>query len=173
MGPKGRRYAGAFGLVLQDDPNKLRATIYRRDGRPSVEVHSVRTALRRDARGSTVTDLVIEVTQRRRGYFDEKEQMRQDSLPVQPTQSERPDFKFRAGCTIVIDTTRSVFRHIIRSPGSVDDDGELERVRQFLTGDPGPGTNAFDGMRTPSLREPKNRGLDEPFALLHRHVESE
>jgi hypothetical protein len=173
MGPKGRRYAGAFGLVLEDGPNKPRPTIYRRDGRPSVEVHSVRTALRRDARGSTVTDLIIEVTQRRRGYFDSGEQERQDKMPVQPTQSERPDFKFRAGCTIVIDTTRSVFRHIIRTSGSVADDDELERVRQFLTGDAGPGTNAFDGMRARSLREPKYRGLDEPFALLHRHVESE
>ena len=42
--------------------------------RVAVEVHSVRTALRRTAEGSTVTDLVVEITQRRRGYFDKDEQ---------------------------------------------------------------------------------------------------
>ena len=38
-----------------------------------VEVHSVRTALRRGPRGGApVTDLVVEITQRRRGYFDRR-----------------------------------------------------------------------------------------------------
>jgi hypothetical protein len=163
---KGRRHAPAFGLVLHDTE---RETIYRKRGEPTVEVHSVRTALRRDARGSIVTDLVIEVTQRRRGYFDKDEQTSADEgFPPTP---EKPDgdFKFRAGSTIVIDTTKNVFRHIIRAPGTIADDAELDRVRRFLTGEAEPSTNAFDGVRTLSLSEPGNRWRDEPFAMLHRH----
>jgi len=168
---KGRRYSDAFGLVI--DPANPRKTIYRNtSNEPTVEIHSVRSALRRDARGSIVTDLIVEVTQRRRGYFDPAEQLQKDGGNAQLTESDRPDFKFRAGCTIVIDTTKGTFRHIIRTPGNVGDDDELERVRQFLTGDAGAKSNAFDGVRMRSLRDPTLRQLDEPFAMLHRHVEA-
>ena len=69
---KGQKYARTFGIVLDADAPK---TIYRnRSDLPTVEVHSVRTALRRDARGATVTDIVVEVTQRRRGYFEQADQ---------------------------------------------------------------------------------------------------
>ena len=80
---KGRKYARAFGLVLDDpDPARPQQTIYRNDwGDPSVEVHSVRTALRRNLRGAIQTDLVIEVTQRRRGYFESDEQDGAESRP--------------------------------------------------------------------------------------------
>jgi hypothetical protein len=170
---KGRKYASAFGIVLADDPSNPRATIYRNSKRiPTVEVHSVRTALRRDARGSVVTDLIIELTQRRRGYFNPEEQKRMDAkLGAAYSEEERGDFKYRAGCTIVVDTTKSVFRHIIRTPGTIADDDELERVRQYVSGDADPTANAFDGMRVQSLREKSFSGLKEPFALLHRHSE--
>ncbi len=162
---KGRKYVDAFGLVL-DDPKRM--TIYRdRYGKPSVEVHSVRSALRRDARGAVMTDLIVEVTQRRRGYFDRAEQESFDRAKTPLTDDDRPDFKFRAGCTIVIDTTMGAFRHIIPTRGTVADDNELERARRFLTGDADASVNAFDGMRTRSLREPKLGRLSEPFALLH------
>ena len=123
---KGRKYARAFGLVLDDpDPAKPQQTIYRNDwGDPSVEVHSVRTALRRDSRGAIQTDLVIEVTQRRRGYFEPDEQDSADRGPAFDPEQDG-DFKFRAGCTIVIDTTRNAFRHVIQTPGTVADDDEL------------------------------------------------
>jgi hypothetical protein len=168
----GRKYAHAFGVVV--DPAEPRQTIYRnRSGEPTVEIHSVRTALRRDARGAIETDLVVEITQRRRGYFDPAEQEAADTQPAAGG-DERADFKFRAGCTIVIDTTRNAFRHIIRTPGTpgtVSDDIELDRVRRYLTGEAGAETNAFDGVRALSLRERSAGTRNEPFALLHRHVE--
>jgi hypothetical protein len=164
----GRKYAHAFGVVL-DAPD--RQTIYRnRSGQPTVEIHSVRTALRRDSRGSIETDLVVEITQRRRGYFDPAEQEAADARPSAGSE-ERGDFKFRAGCTIVIDTTKNAFRHIIGTPGTVRDDAELDRVRRYLTGEAGAETNAFDGVRALSLREGTAGRRSEPFALLHRHVE--
>jgi hypothetical protein len=171
---EGQKYAPALGIVLADaDPWRPRQTIYRDDwGAPSVEVHSVRTALRRDARGAVMTDLVIEVTQRRRGFFDPAEQKRGDAQAHPFAADEDGDFKFRAGCTIVVDTTRCVFRHIIRTAGTVADDGELDRVRQFLTAETGAAADAFEGMRMRSLRDPRPDEPDEPFALLHRSLES-
>jgi hypothetical protein len=164
---RGRKYCKAFGLVIGKDAP---ATVYRKKtGEPTVEVHSVRTALRRDAHGSIVTDLVVEITQRRRGYFKKEDQEKADKRSTPFSAKEKGDFKYRAGCTIIIDTKQNVFRHIIRTPGPIDDDIELERIRQFPTGDAGPSANAFAGMRAVSLRERAYRGLNEPFALLHRH----
>ena len=166
---KGREYAKAFGIVL--GKNAPRTVYGDRFGHPTAEIHSVRTALRRDARGSIVTDLVVEITQRRRGYFDEKAQVKADSGKKPMGPQEKGDFKFRAGCTIVIDTTHNVFRHIIRTHGSVDDKDELERVRQFLTGEADASTNAFRGVRAVSQLERRHGLSNEPFALLHRRRE--
>jgi len=164
---RGRKYTKAFGIVIGKDAP---ATVYRnKAGEPTVEIHSVRTALRRDAHGSIITDLVVEITQRRRGYFKKGDQETADKRSAPFSTKEKGDFKYRAGCTIIIDTKQNVFRHIIRTPGAIDDDIELERIRQFLTGESGPSANAFAGMRAVSLRERAYRGLNEPFALLHRH----
>jgi hypothetical protein len=169
---KGRKYAKAFGIVLSRDAPR---TVYRNvRGEPSVEIHSVRSALRRDTHGSLVTDLVVEITQRRRGYFDEKDQAEAErgKTPLDPKADG--DFKFRAGCTVVIDTTHNVFRHVIRTHQPIDSDEELDRVRRFLRGEADPGTNAFEGERTASQRNPEEKAFGlrrEPFALLHRHSE--
>jgi len=111
----------------------------------------------------------VEITQRRRGYFNKEDQEAADKRSTPFSTKDKGDFKYRAGCTIIIDTKQNVFRHIIRTPGPIDDDIELERIRQFLTGDAGASANAFAGMRAVSLRERAYRGLSEPFALLHRH----
>jgi hypothetical protein len=166
---KGQKYLKTFGLVVDKGAPP---TIYRNKfGEPTVEVHSVRTALRRDSRGQTVTDIVIEVTQRRRGFFDEKEQKAADAQTKPFPANKDGDFKYRAGCTIVIDSTKNTFRHIIRTPGTVDDEKELAIVRGFLTGEGDADSNSFDGRRQRSLKEPRAKGFDEPFAILHRHSE--
>ncbi|MBR0870562.1 hypothetical protein JQ633_09345 [Bradyrhizobium tropiciagri] len=165
---KGKKYLDAFGLVIDEDAPK---TVYRNAfGEPTIEVHSVRTALRRDSRGQTVTDIVVEATQRRRGYFEAQQQKDKDESKKPIGQREDGDFKFRAGCTIIIDGTKNTFRHIIRTPGRIDDDGELEIVRAYLTGEAEDDQNAFDGRRQRSLSEPR-AACDEPFAILHRHHE--
>ena len=166
---KGRDYVTAFGIVLEDD--KAPRTVYRgASGEPTVEIHSVRTALRRDTRGTMVTDLVVEITQRRRGYFDPDEQERTDAKAGTGCE-DNEDFKFRAGCTIIIDITNGTIRYIIRTPGTVANDDELKRVRKFLTGEGDAGTNAFDGIRTLSRRERRYGVPSEPFAMLHRDSE--
>ncbi len=123
--------ARLFGLVI--DEAEAPATVSRsRRGGPGVEIHAVRPAIRRTATGMTSTDLVIEITQRRDGYFDPKEQERVDGLPPVPTRvRSKPDFRYRAGATILIDPTTREVRRVIRTPGTIADNGELDRSPAF------------------------------------------
>lgn len=158
----GRHLAPAIGLVL--DEADLPPTVFRsRSGTGvAVEVHSVRTALRRGPRGETITDLVVEITQRRRGYFDEKVQEQKDA-PGSPSPTDEGDFKYRSGCTLLIDPVTMVVRRVIKTTGKINDKKQLDRVRRFLTEGSEP-VNAFALSRN-SLH------THEPFALLHRHGE--
>ncbi|MCC6244815.1 MAG: peptidase S8, partial [Gemmatimonadaceae bacterium] len=66
MKGRGKKLLPTIGIVVYEQ--KIPATVFRsrKTGLPSVEVHSVRTALRRSPRGGApVTDLVVEITQRR------------------------------------------------------------------------------------------------------------
>jgi hypothetical protein len=141
------------------------ATVYRsrKTRKVAVEVHSVRTALRRGSRGGTpVTDLVVEITQRRRGYFDEATQKQMDALPNEPPGDG--DFMYRTGCTILIDPGTLEVRRVIRTTKPIDDNEGLNAMRRFLTeGDLEP-TNAFVPARD-AIRD------TERFALLHRSGE--
>ncbi len=73
------------------------------------------------------------------------------------------DFKYRAGCTLMIDPEAMKIRRVIRTPGRVDDDGELDRMRRYLLDRMSP-PNAF--AATTELFDEKF----EPFALLHAHA---
>ncbi len=161
MKGKGRNLLPAAGLVV-DGP--VPPTVFRSSsGQVAVEVHSVRTALRRSPRGATVSDLVVEITQRRRGYFDPKVQESKDAL--QPSdQLEDQDFIYRAGCTLLINPVTMQVRRVIRTRGTVTDDEELERVRQFLT----TGLSAGNAFHSPQAVAQAR----EPFALLHQTGEA-
>ncbi len=164
MGPQGRKVLPALGLVVHEDA--IPPTVFRSKSspRPAVEVHSVRRALRRTPRGALVSDLVVEITQRRRGYFDPEEQQRKDA-PGQPEPADEGDFRFRTGCTVLIDPLTMELRRVIRTPGVITDDQELDRVRRFLTtGAPTP-DSAFWMFRSAL-------DADEPFAVLHQHAEA-
>ena len=161
----GRDYSTLFGLVT--DNEVAQATVDRNRGEPIVEVQSARPALRRTRDGSVRTDLVVEMTQRRRGFFDADEQKKQD----RSGEDERRDFWYRTGCTIVIDLLRGEVRRIIRTRGTITTDGELERVRRFLVGETGVSGNAFDAGLPPSLQIDLSASRHEPFALLHQFEE--
>ncbi len=170
-----RDYAKLFGLVTVDA--EAPPTVYRSGAEPAVEVHSVRPALRRTLDGGIRTDLVMEMTQRRRGYFDPEEQKARDD-PENPLSKEAaaPDFIFRAGCTALIDPTTGTVRRVIRTRGTVSDDRALDRMRRFLTGDGGDAAiesdltgivgDAYTAGIARSLRAPAR--VMEPFAMLHR-----
>ncbi|HSS77803.1 MAG TPA: peptidase S8, partial [Thermoanaerobaculia bacterium] len=86
-------------------------SIERKDGVPKIEVHSVRPARRHGPDGQTMTDLVIEVTQKRRGYLDPILQDQVDKQPVDPPPQE--DFWFRGGCTLLVDLEHREVRYLI------------------------------------------------------------
>jgi hypothetical protein len=165
----GSDYATLFGLVTGND--EVPPTVYRREysGRPepTIEIHAVRPAIRRTAYGSPRTHLIVEITQRRRGYFDREKQKRIDT--GQEPVDEKPDFKYRAGCTILIDPSTQEVRRIMATSGDVADDERLERIRKFLLGESGHNAgNAFDGGIAMSLAsERASYSAQEPFALLH------
>ena len=158
----GRDYARLFGLVIEH--GEAPATVSKgADGGPAVEVHSVRPAMRRSLQGSTSVDLVIEITQKRNGYFSREVQKQMDAGTVPMSQ---PDFVYRAGATIVIDPATRDVRRVIRTAGTITDDAEMDRVRRFRMGEHD-GGNAFDGGLGVSLQNEEPGDRHEPFALLH------
>lgn len=74
-----------------------------------------------------------------------------------------PDFIYRAGCTLLINPNTMEVRRVIRTPGTIKDDGHLERMRKYLV------QGASGGERV--LYEGPQRHSDEPFALLHSEAE--
>jgi len=158
---KGRKYAESIGLVL--DENAV-PSIFRSKKFPNtiaVEVHSVRWTTRRSVRGAPTSDLVVEITQRRRGYIDPQMQLQVDSGKIPPTDDF--DFKFRAGCTLIMNPNTMEVRRVIRTPGTIADNSQLERMRRHLAGVGLEPLNAFDQA---------NVGFqaNEPFAMLHQEV---
>lgn len=153
-------HSSLFGLTR--DPNAPRTVFRSRtDKLPSIEVHSVRVARRRGYRDMQVPELVVEVRQRRRGYYDPEVQRQVDAgRPSAGT--GQPWFRFRRGCTIIIDPVEQRIRYVIRTRGDVCDNDELERVRRFLTGAGGVADNSFYAGWPGDDDE-------EHFAALHRH----
>ncbi|MEH2559581.1 hypothetical protein V1286_007110 [Bradyrhizobium algeriense] len=162
---KGERFAKAAGIILDNRDGPVPATVFRpveaSEGPAQVEVHSVRTALRRTAKGATANVLVVEITQRRRGYFDPQKQKEMDSRRSIP-KDEEGDFRYRAGCTLLIDPASMTVRRVIRTAGTIADNNELERQRRFLVDGGLEPNNAY----SPAVSVLRSK---EPFAILHRH----
>ena len=119
---------------------------------PAVEVHSVRVARRSGPDGQELHQLIMQVTQRRRGYFSDRLQKKADTgrLTARELKAE-PDFWFRGGATIHADLRDGRIRRIIRK--RIDDKERFEAQREFLRGD----SCSHQAAR-----------LKEPFAMLHR-----
>jgi hypothetical protein len=155
----------AMGLALRSDAPR---SIYRSssDGKPSLQVHSTRYALRHRQDGVTIRDVVVEIVQKRRGYFDPKIQREVDGLandlPTDPSQTKpkyRPDFHMRGGCTLLIDGETGLVRYVITK--DILSEGRLGRQRKYLSGDAASdmGMAYIPARNGPTL---------EPFAMLHR-----
>lgn len=127
-------------------------SVFRNKGdRPRVEVQSVRIARRQGPDGQVLQQLIIQATQRRRGFYDPERQKLADA----GTLAEREDFIFRGGATIIVDLNDGQVRRIIRK--RINDDKRLARQRGFLLGDPSAFT--FAGLTDPAAAE--------PFAFIH------
>ena len=117
--------------------------------------------MKRGALGWPEPHMVVVVTQWRAGFFDEGKQRERDAQVGAWDDKER-DFRYRAGCTLLIDPEGMRIRRVIRTPGKIDDDGELDRMRRYL----------LDGLSPPNAFAPAADlfgATAEPFALLHAH----
>jgi len=132
------------------------AGLYRHKGRPKVEVHSMRLARRNTVSGTTVTDIVVEILQQRRGYFDEAKQAEIDKSAGEVPESETGDFTFYGGCTLMIDPSDcrirySITKHILSK-------SRLERERRFRSGQ--------SSLAATYFGDPQR----EPFAFVHSDI---
>jgi hypothetical protein len=158
----------ALGLNL--DP-EAPGSIYRDGDVPSLEVHSMRPAYRVGPDGRTMRDLVIEITQTRRGYDDPRVQEAVDKGELAPPPD--PDFIFRGGVTLLFDLEKGQLRYAIYK--RISSERRLEAQRRFLARALNPSlrvTYFGDGRRSQFSGLVKGLPL-EPFALLHRHDDLE
>jgi hypothetical protein len=154
--------ADALGLVVQvgNLPKTISAHSYDHN-QANVEIHAVRTAMKRGPLGFPEQHMVVAVTQWRAGFLDKDTQTAKDQQPGAWNDPER-DFKYRAGCTLLIDPQEMLIRRVIRTPGTVDNDDELDRMRHYL----------LNGLSPPDAFAPvaaRFSASAEPFALLHSH----
>jgi hypothetical protein len=151
-----------LGLVV--DVGKLPRTISANRKNPNlanIEIHSVRTAIKRGALGLPEPHIVVVITQWRAGFFDKDTQKKRDK-EIGAFDDPARDFRYRAGCTLLIDPEGMRIRRVIRTPGKVDDEDELDRMRRYL----------LDGLNPPDAFAPvaaRFSSSAEPFALLHSH----
>jgi hypothetical protein len=167
-GPRSADAVRAAGLVLEEDAP---LGVYRaRDGRPALEVHSARPTRRIGPDGQTITDLVVEMTQRRRGYYDALVQEKVDTGQMKPPEA---DFIFRGGCTLLISLETGRVRYCIRK--RVLSAHRLAAQRRFLTRQPDPSLRAtYFGDPRQIYFEDFGRDMTvEPLALLHRSYDDE
>ncbi|APO70051.1 peptidase M4 family protein (plasmid) [Rhizobium gallicum] len=127
---------------------------------PPVEIHSVRTTRRTGPDGQDLRQLIIEIAQQRRGFYDEATQNQQDRQ-----QSGRPksgEFAFRGGATLIFDLREGHLRYAIRK--RIADDNRLKLQRSFLE------THRFGGLAFAyGLHDASDRAdSEEPFAFVHR-----
>ena len=127
----------------------------------------MRPALRRAHRERPPTPTcVIEITQRRRGYFDPDEQKQMDRAAHAPSRRSR-DFRYRAGCTVADRPGDREIRRVIRTPGTDRRQRELEPVAAICTASGLVGNASMAGWRQPAATANSGDRV-EPFALLHR-----
>lgn len=169
------------GSILHDSL-KLRATGDKRAGelmgldfsksRPFY-IYAIRPARRIGPDGQFIRELVIEILQRRRGAFDPAQQAAADAQQTaddanhakkegQPAKSSEPDFWYRGGCTLLINAETGKVRYCIKK--DIKDDGRLSRQRAYQ------GSPDEVSLRVTYFGRPVE--CEEPFALLHRGLES-
>jgi len=124
MSPAGRTAAAAAHIVLDDPLPSIYCTD---DGVPAVEIHSVRPTRRLGPDGQALTELVIEMTQRRRGYLNADDQKKVDEGLIDPPE---PDFIMRGGCTLLVDPSTGQVRYCVYK--NITSENRLNRMRVLL-----------------------------------------
>ncbi|HZD58579.1 MAG TPA: hypothetical protein VE136_17735, partial [Anaerolineales bacterium] len=152
-----------YSLNLKLWLDKKMQSIFLKDGRPRLEVNSVRLSYRVDRSGRSHTDLVVEMNQCRRGYLNAQKQAQVDSGAVPAADDQ--DFIFRGGATMLVDIQTGQVRYVITK--GVDSDRRLGIQRRYLK--ESEVSLAYTYFGNPQLNHFRaDSARLEPFALLHR-----
>lgn len=148
-----------LGLTLGDDaPGGIRRR--KEDGKPTFEVHSLRPCRRIGPDGQERSDVVVEIVQRRKAFFDRDAQAALDANKGAGNPAAwaaaQADFTFRGGCTLVIDPESGDVRVCVRK--SITQEGRLEQERRFRQGQFGVVGGAYLSG---------DDGVGNPFRFLH------
>ena len=141
------------GLALSDKTAKS----MRRgpDGKPIFEVHAVWPSRRVGPDGQLMTNLVVELTQERKGFRDPNRQEQSDKgLEGSDVVA---DFTFRGGCTLILDLETAMPCYFVHK--NILSDSRLRLQREFLV------SSDKSSLRATYFGA---SGYDEPFAMLHR-----
>lgn len=154
-----------LGLRLQnedDDAAKALGSLTFKDEcaqpgkrQPMFEVNSARISRRIGPDGTELHMLIVQLTQRRRGYFDPEEQKAADADDygaIGDERKARPDFWFRGGATLHVDLRDGKLLRIIRK--RIDNKERRDEEVAFRTGDD-----------TGTVAAVAHGG--EPFAFMH------
>lgn len=157
--PFTREAIRSLGLWLDETAPKTVRRV-RKTQRPHFTVNSLRMASRVGPDGQQEQQIVIEITQERRGFADENDQAHADRFGRAP--GRRAAFTFRGGATLIVDYRTRAVRYCIAK--DIGDNERLAGQRAFLFDAPGepPGATYFGFARR-----------KEPFAFLHRVLEED
>ena len=123
---------------------------------PVLQVYSTRVARRAGPDGQELNQLVIQVVQKRKAFFDVKRQEKADTEGLE----DSPDFWFRGGATLLIDLRDGQLRYAIRK--RIRDEDRLAKERDFHL-------RRRDPTALELYGEPTEDGpAPEPFAMIHR-----
>jgi hypothetical protein len=124
------------------------------------EVHSIRPVRRVGPGGQLLIDLLVEITQSRPGSLTGAE------FPAWPNESAHAkyDFRFRGGCTLIIDMKTANIRYCI--PKYIDDLNRYQRQQTYRNGEMGDGS-----FRATYFGDYDKKDDDNVYAMLHRSIE--
>lgn len=129
---------------------------------PVFQVYSVRAARRAGPDGQELNQLVVQVAQRRQGYFSPAAQAAVDGGEPRDYQ----DFWFMGGATLLVDLQDGTLRTVVRK--SIRDEARLARERAFHTARAGLPPSGDAAMAATYGRMEDEIGRGEPFAMVHR-----
>jgi hypothetical protein len=133
------------------------------------EVHSVRPARRVGPDGNLQTDVIIEITQRKAGFIDPADREKfykaypNGFIPKSGAKQPKknipiPDFKFRGGCTLIVDIESGNIRYIITK--HITSKNRLQREQDYRS--------SSGSLFATYFSEGSSDRVKEPFAMLHR-----
>jgi hypothetical protein len=135
------------GLVISTSRNFENHPLEVSGGFCKFEVHSLRGARRVGPNGNLCNQIIITLTQRRVINADTED-----------------EFKFRGGCTLILDLETLSLRYVIKGK-RIDDEQRLQRHIEYR--------NNIDRTSLRATYFGVSSQNNEPFALLHRGVEEE